>query len=149
MIIYTIISIGSFGFLSLIKTKHPTELEISSLSGLVKTHPLMAFNLAVLMFSTAGIPPLAGFFTKFYILGAAMSRGLLIYAIIAIIFSVISAFYYLRIVKVMYFDDVKTELEFEDSMNGKLIIFITAIFNIIFIFFLDKIITLINNFITF
>jgi NADH-quinone oxidoreductase subunit N len=109
----------------------------------------MAFNLAVLMFSTAGIPPLAGFFSKFYILSAAMSRGLLIYAIIAIIFSVISAFYYLRVIKVMYFDNVKTELEFEDSMNGKLIIFITAIFNIIFIFFLDNIITLINNFIAF
>jgi len=157
MIIYTVISIGSFGFLSLIKTKHSSEiktkhsseLEISSLSGLVKTNPLMAFNLAVLMFSTAGIPPLAGFFSKFYILSAAMSRGLLIYAIIAIIFSVISAFYYLRIVKVMYFDEAKTKLEFEDSMNGKLIIFITAIFNIIFIFFLDNIITLINNFITF
>lgn len=149
MIIYTIISIGTFGFLSLIKTKHSSELEISSLSGLVKTNPLMAFNLAVLMFSTAGIPPLAGFFSKFYILSAAMSRGLLIYAIIAIIFSVISAFYYLRVIKVMYFDNVKTELEFEDSMNGKLIIFITAIFNIIFIFFLDNIITLINNFIAF
>lgn len=153
-IIYAVISIGSFGFLTLIKVKNSDAdenktLTIPMLSGLAKTRPALAFSLAVLMFSSAGIPPFAGFFSKFYVLNAAISRGLLFYAIIAIIFSVISAFYYLRIVKVMYFDEPHKELEFEDYNNAKLVIFATVAFNIFFIFFLDKILTSITNFITF
>ncbi len=154
IVIYAAISIGSFGFLTLIKTKNSDKendelFSISSLAGLGKTNPTMAFSLAVLMFSTAGIPPLAGFFSKLYILMAAVERGLLFYAVAAIIFSVISAFYYLRIVKVMYFDEPKKPLELEDCGNAKLIVFLAAIFNIILIFFLNSIFTSISNFVTF
>jgi NADH-quinone oxidoreductase subunit N len=154
MIIYAIISIGSFGFLTLIKVKNSDaedskSLNISSLAGLAKTNPIMAFSLAVLMFSSAGIPPFAGFFSKFYVLSAAISRGLLFYSIAAIIFSVISAFYYLRIVKVMYFDEANKNLEFEDYGNAKLVILATVAFNLFFIFFLDAIVKLITNFIIF
>jgi NADH-quinone oxidoreductase subunit N len=151
--IYAAISIGSFGFLTLIKTtnsdqKNDDIFAISSLAGLGKTHPFMAFSLAVLMFSTAGIPPLAGFFSKFYLLTAAIGHGLLYYSIAAIIFSVISAFYYLRIVKIMYFDEAKDGgVELENYNNAKLIVFLAAIFNIVSIFFLNSIFTSITNFV--
>lgn len=155
ILIYAIISIGSFGFLNLI-TSATTDKEsdeenekifnISALSGLAKTNPVMAFCLAVLMFSTAGIPPLAGFFSKFFILTTLLSHGYLITAIVAVLFSVISAYYYLRIIKIMYFDEPTKVIEIEQIGNIKSVIFATAIFNILFIFFLDSLVSLISNF---
>jgi NADH-quinone oxidoreductase subunit N len=154
MLIYSVISLGTFSFLTIMRS--PTEVEndetdaktfdISSLAGLAKTDPLMAFSLAILMFSTAGIPPLAGFFSKFYILKSAITFSLLPYAIIAVIFSAISAFYYLRIVKIMYFDEPNGNLEIEDFGNARLIVFISAIANIGLIFAIDPIMNSITNF---
>ena len=79
--------------------------EIDQLSGLSRTSPLMAFMLAVLLFSLAGIPPLAGFFAKFYVFLAAIEAGLYVLAVVGVLLSVVGAFYYLRIVKIMYFDE--------------------------------------------
>lgn len=158
MIIYSLISIGSFGFLTLIKSSSEDESDlendkifsISSLAGLSKTNPVMAFSLSVLMFSSAGIPPLAGFFSKFYILAAALERGLLIPSILAVLFSVVSAFYYLRIVKVMYFDEAKeSAIKLEDYGNVKLVILLMAIFNLALIAFLNPLLNLITNFSSF
>lgn len=154
MIIYSLISISSFGFLTLIKSADEKEgdeaddktFAITSLSGLAKTNPAMAFVIAILMFSTAGIPPLAGFFSKFYIIIAIINHGLLLYAIIAILFSVISAYYYLRIVKVMYFDEPQNNIRLEESGNTRLIIFFAAILNLIMIFFLNPLLSSITNF---
>lgn len=158
MIIYSIISLGSFGFLTLMQLKKSNNdsdknndkiFNINSLAGLAKTNPVMAFSLAILMFSSAGVPPLAGFFSKFYILAALMSYGFLITAIIAVLFSVISAYYYLRIVKIMYFDKAQVDIELRDNKNAKAIIFFSAIFNLTFIFFLKDFMILIANFLTF
>ncbi len=159
-IIYAIISIGSFGFLTLIKSRNSNQMPheesdqkneklfaISSLAGLSKTNPVMAFSLAVLMFSSAGIPPFAGFFSKFYILAVVLNNGFYIIAILAVLFSVISAYYYLRVVKVMYFDKPQEEvMELGNSFNGKLIIFLSAIFNLLFIIFFDTILNTIIGF---
>ncbi len=153
-VIYALISIGSFGFLTMIKNKNGDDSDaanektfaISSLSGLAKTNPVMAFSLAVLMFSTAGVPPLAGFFSKFYILVAALKGGLLPFAITAILFSVISAYYYLRVVKVMYFDEPANIIELEDFGNTKKVVFLSAIFNIILILFLNPLLNSIIGF---
>ena len=106
----------------------------------------MAFSLAVLMFSSAGIPPLAGFFSKFYILTTAVAHGFLVPAIFAVLFSVISAFYYLRIVKIMYFDELQEPLDLDEIGNVKLVIFLTAIFNLVLIFFLNSLTASITNF---
>ena len=154
MIIYSIISLGTFSFLTIMRSPQEVEndetdaktFDISSLAGLAKTHPLMAFSLAILMFSTAGIPPLAGFFSKFYILKSAITFSLLPYAIIAVIFSAISAFYYLRIVKIMYFDEPNGNLEIEDFGNARLIVFVSALANIGLIFAIDPIMNSITNF---
>ena len=80
--------------------------EIDDLAGLSKTNPMMAFMLAmILMFSLAGIPPLAGFFAKFYVFLAAIEAGLYALAVIGVLASVVGAYYYLRIIKIMYFDE--------------------------------------------
>ncbi len=162
MVIYALISVGTFSFLLLMKSSKNIEADedetdeenqkvfaISSLSGLNKSNPIMAFSLAVLMFSTAGIPPLAGFFSKFYIIAGTIRGGLLIPAIIAILFSVISAYYYLRIVKIMYFDEPSQNMVLQDVGNVKLVIFLTAIFNLILIFFLSSLQDSIINFLPF
>ena len=154
MIIYSVISLGTFSFLTIMRSPQEVEndetdaktFDISSLAGLAKTNPIMAFSLAILMFSTAGIPPLAGFFSKFYILKSAITFSLLPYAIIAVIFSAISAFYYLRIVKIMYFDEPNGNLEIEDFGNARLIVFVSALANIGLIFAIDPIMNSITNF---
>jgi len=156
MIVYSIISLGTFSFLTIMRSPQEIEndetdektFDISSLSGLSKTHPVMAFSLAVLMLSTAGIPPLAGFFSKFYILKSAISTGLFLYALIAVIFSAISAFYYLRIIKIMYFDEPNGNLEIEDFGNARLVVFVSAIVNIGLIFFIDPIMNSLTNFLS-
>jgi NADH-quinone oxidoreductase subunit N len=78
--------------------------DIGELAGLAETNLPMAFVLAMLLFSLAGVPPLAGFFAKFYVFAAAMKAGLYPLAVIGVLASVVGAFYYLRIVKVMFFD---------------------------------------------
>jgi NADH-quinone oxidoreductase subunit N len=78
--------------------------DIDALAGLSRTQPMMAFLLAMLLFSLAGIPPLAGFFAKFYVFLAAIHAGLYALAVIGVLLSVVGAYYYLRIVKLMYFD---------------------------------------------
>ena len=75
------------------------------MSGLARTHPTMAFLLAMLLFSMAGVPPLAGFFAKFYVFLAAIKAGLYVLAVIGVLASVVGAYYYLAIVKIMYFDE--------------------------------------------
>ena len=85
--------------------------EIDDLAGLSRSHPMVALAMAIFMFSMAGIPPLAGFFGKFYIFLAAIEAHLYALAVIGVLSSVVAAYYYLRIVKVMYFDDLVESLD--------------------------------------
>jgi len=154
-IIYSIISLGCLSFLTIFKSSQDSEndssddkiFNIKSLSGLSKTNPLMAMCFAILMFSSAGIPPMAGFFSKFYVIKSMILGGQLILAIIVVVFSAISAFYYLRIVKIMYFDEPNHELELEDFGNTRLVVFLCSIINLVMIIFLELILNSITNFI--
>jgi proton-translocating NADH-quinone oxidoreductase, chain N len=102
--IYLAMTLGTFACI-LAMRRHGRMIEdIDQLSGLSSTSPLMAFLLAMLLFSLAGIPPLAGFFAKFYVFLAAIHAGLYALAVIGVLLSVVGAYYYLRIVKIMYFD---------------------------------------------
>jgi len=103
--IYLFMTLGTFGCFLLMRQKGKLVEGIYDLAGLSKTNPPMAAALAVFMFSLAGVPPLAGFFGKFYVFYAAVQTGLIWLAVIGFVTSVVSAFYYLRIVKVMYFDE--------------------------------------------
>jgi NADH-quinone oxidoreductase subunit N len=105
MTIYLAMTIGSFAcVLGMRKGRHMTE-SIADLAGISREKPLFAFLFAMLLFSLAGIPPLAGFFAKFYVFNAAIQAHLYWLAVVGVVLSVVSAYYYLRIVKIMYFDD--------------------------------------------
>ena len=109
--IYLIMNIGVFSFILSMKNKGEYYENISDLSGLYKVHPYYSVVITIFMFSLAGIPPLAGFFGKFYIFIAAIESNLLLLAVVGILASVIGAFYYLRIIKVIYFDETKNSFD--------------------------------------
>ena len=114
MAIYLAMNIGTFCcILAMRRTGRMVE-GIDDLAGLARTQPMIAMALAAMMFSMAGIPPLAGFFGKFYVFMSAVEAGLITLAIIGVLTSVIGAFYYLRIIKIMYFDEPA------DAFDGKL-----------------------------
>jgi NADH-quinone oxidoreductase subunit N len=114
MAIYLVMNVGTFCcILAMRRTGRMVE-GIDDLAGLARTHPLVAMAMAAMMFSMAGIPPLAGFFGKFYIFVAAIDAGLITLAVIGVLTSVVGAFYYLRIIKIMYFEEPV------DAFDGKL-----------------------------
>ena len=111
LVIYAIMSLGAFAcILAMRRDEGPVE-NISELSGLARNDLMMAFLMGMLMFSLAGIPPLAGFFAKLYVLYAAVNANMVPLAVVGVIASVIGAYYYLRIVKVMFFDDPVDEFQ--------------------------------------
>ncbi|MBL4667379.1 MAG: NADH-quinone oxidoreductase subunit NuoN [Sneathiella sp.] len=109
--IYVVMTLGTFAIILSMRTKDGMVEDISELAGLGKSRPMMAFLLMIFMFSLAGVPPLAGFFGKFYVFVAAIDAGLYPLAIIGLLSSVVGAFYYLRIIKIMYFDEAKEGFE--------------------------------------
>jgi len=102
--IYLAMTLGTFACILAMRRHGRMVEDIDQLAGLSTTSPMMAFLLAMLLFSLAGIPPLAGFFAKFYVFLAAINAGLYALAVIGVLLSVVGAYYYLRIVKIMYFD---------------------------------------------
>ena len=110
MTVYMVMTLGTFACILAMRRKDGTAVEgIGDLAGLSQTNPFMAFILTVMMFSLAGIPPLGGFFAKYFVFVAAIEAKLYLLAIIGVLASVVGAYYYLRIVKLMWFDDAKGE----------------------------------------
>jgi NADH-quinone oxidoreductase subunit N len=105
MTIYVVMSVGAFCIVLQMKKNGKAVDKISDLSGLGKEQPLLALAMSIMMFSMAGIPPLAGFFGKLFIFQSAVSAGLYTLAIIGVLTSVVAAYYYIRIIKVMYFEE--------------------------------------------
>ena len=106
MLIYLVMTLGTFAFILAMRRKNEGNVEdIDELAGLSSTNPVMATILTILMFSLAGIPPMAGFLAKWYVFLAAVEAGLYPLAIIGVLASVIGAYYYLRIIKIMWFDE--------------------------------------------
>jgi NADH-quinone oxidoreductase subunit N len=104
MVIYVFMTAGTFGCILAMRRKGRAVEQISDLSGLAANDPALAMALAVFMFSLAGIPPMSGFFGKLYIFLAAVQGGLWTLAVIGVLTSVVGAFYYIRIIKIIYFD---------------------------------------------
>jgi len=132
MAIYLFMNVGTFAVILAMRQQGRMVEGINDLAGLVKTHPGMALALTFFMFSMAGIPPLAGFFSKLYVFSAAIEAGLFTLAILGVVASVIGAYYYLRIIKIMWFD---TPLEPIDSDIPREIKWITAVTAVITLFF--------------
>ena len=127
--IYVAMTLASFSVILAMKRNGQAVLAISDFAGLARTNPLLAFFFAMLLFSLAGIPPLAGFFAKFYVFLAAIKAGLFVLAVVGVVTSVVGAFYYLNIIKVMYFDEpagkvdpVRGELRFVLAIAGTFVL---------------------------
>jgi NADH-quinone oxidoreductase subunit N len=131
MAIYVAMTLGTFAVVLSMRRDGTLVENIHDLAGLARTHPTMAFFLAMLLFSLAGIPPLAGFFAKFYVFLAAIKAGLYTLAVIGVLTSVVGAYYYLTIVKIMYFDDPAKVFQ---RMPGslRLVLGIAGLINILF-----------------
>ena len=133
--IYVAMNLGTFACILCMRRKTGMVEDISDLSGLSKTNPLMALALAIFMFSMAGIPPLGGFFGKFYVFVAAVNAELYALAVIGVLASVVGAFYYLRIIKIMYFDEAAEPFEGPMSVEMRAIIGVCSVFVVFFAFY--------------
>ena len=135
MLIYIVTNIGVFACItSLEKNEGETISNTDDLSGLSKKYPFISFSMAMLMFSFAGIPPLAGFFGKYLIFRSAIENGLIEIAVFGLIISVVAAFYYIRIIKIMYFDESNIKITMLSSKGLNITNVICTIFIVFFIF---------------
>ena len=130
---YIFMGAGTFAIILMMRREGKSATKIADLRGLSKTHPLFAVGLLVMMFSMAGIPPLAGFFGKWYVFLAAVNAGLIPLAIIGVLMSVVGAFYYLRIIHMMYFEESDDPLDSDLPMSNRLVL--TASLGVILLFF--------------
>ncbi len=141
MLIYLIMTLGTFGCVLTMRRADGAVEEIGELAGLARTNRPLAFVLAMLMFSLAGIPPLAGFFAKYFVFLAAIKAGMFTLAVIGVLASVVSAFYYLNIVKIIYFDEPAESFE-PIPAEIKLVIGVAGVFVVGFIVFAKPVVTL-------
>jgi len=132
--IYVIMNIGIFSCLYLLKKDGEYKENISDLSGISKKHPLLAISFLIILFSLAGIPPLGGFFAKFYVFSAVLEQKMFALAIIGLLTTVISAFYYLKIIKIIYFDDSAITFDVFKNKKAQATIFVSC--GILLTFFL-------------
>ena len=132
--IYLFMNLGTFTCILLMKRNSRMVEEIDDLAGLSKSNPAMAAVLTIFMFSMAGIPPLAGFVGKLYIFQSAINAELYSLAIIGVLASVVGAYYYIRIVKVIYFDQPEEQLDLPESIEMKAVIAFTGLLILLFIF---------------
>tara|TARA_B100000963_G_scaffold331801_1_gene322840 strand:+ start:12669 stop:14084 length:1416 start_codon:yes stop_codon:yes gene_type:complete len=132
--IYVIMNIGAFSCLYLLKKDGVYKENISDLSGISKKHPLLAISFLIILFSLAGVPPLGGFFAKFYVFVAVLEQEMYTLAIIGLLTTVMSAFYYLKIIKTIYFDDSVITYEPVKNKTAQASIFISC--SILITFFL-------------
>ena len=130
--IYVIMNIGAFSCLYLLKKDGQYKENISDLSGISKKHPLVAISLLIILFSLAGIPPLGGFFAKFYVFVAVLEKEMYALAIIGLLTTVMSAFYYLKIIKTIYFDDSLITFDVTKNRNAQISVFASCIILITF-----------------
>lgn len=134
MAIYLVMNVGMFVCIMSMRRKEEGMVEdISELSGLAQNHPALAAFISIFMFSLAGVPPLAGFFAKWYVIIPIVSAEYYSLATIAVLASVVGAFYYIRIVKVMYFDDPAEGFVAQKSMPMKIIVTLSAVLVLAFI----------------
>jgi proton-translocating NADH-quinone oxidoreductase, chain N len=134
MLIYLVMTLGTFAFILAMRRKDGNVESISDLSGLASTNPAMATVMTILMFSLAGIPPLAGFWAKWYVFLAAIDAQLYALAIIGVLASVVGAYYYLRVIKIMWFDEptggfvpMAGELRLVLGLSGAFVLFYVLI----------------------
>tara|TARA_B100000700_G_C14846955_1_gene762059 strand:+ start:20 stop:421 length:402 start_codon:yes stop_codon:yes gene_type:complete len=118
---------------------------IEDLSGLSKYHPVLSLSLLIILFSLAGIPPLAGFFAKFYVFKSVLEQSMYFLAIVGLLSTVVAAFYYLRLIKIMYFDEEKHKYDTDHSMWLKFSLATSTILILIYFIFPSQLIEVVSR----
>jgi NADH-quinone oxidoreductase subunit N len=143
--IYIIMNLGLFSCLLMMKRNNEYYEDIEDLSGLSKNHPLLSLSFLVILFSLAGIPPLAGFFAKFYIFKSVLEQSMYFLAIVGLLSTVVAAFYYLRIIKVMYFDKEKEKFDTDHSLWLKFSLTTSTLLILIYFIFPSQLIEVVSR----
>jgi NADH-quinone oxidoreductase subunit N len=138
--IYVSMTLGTFAIILAMKRNGQAVESLSDFAGLSQTNPTLAFFMAMLLFSLAGVPPLAGFFAKYYVFVAAIKSGLFTLAVIGVLASVVGAYYYLYIIKLMYFDQPAGAVEPARS-ELRLVLAVAGLFNILFVVYPAPLVT--------
>ena len=145
MSIYVVMNLALFSCLLMLKRGETYYEDIEDLAGLSKNHPLLSLSLLVILFSLAGIPPLAGFFAKFYIFTAVLEQSMYFLAIVGLLSTVVAAFYYLRIIKIMYFDKEKEKYETEHSLWLKFSLTLSTILILLYFIYPSQLIEVVSR----
>ena len=138
-------NLGFFCCLFTLKRNDKFYDNVEDLSGLSKNHPLISFSFLILLFSLAGIPPLAGFFAKFYIFISVIEESMYFLAIVGLLSSVISAFYYLRIIKIIYFDEATDKFDQVNDLGLKITLCLSTIIILLYFIYPSALIDLVTN----
>ena len=143
--IYVVMNLALFSCLLMLRRKDQYYEEISDLSGLSKNHPLLSLCLLLILFSLAGIPPLAGFFAKFYVFKAVLEQSMYFLAIVGLLSTVVAAFYYLRIIKIIYFDKEKEKYDTDHSLWLKFSLTVSTILILLYFIFPSQLIEVVSR----
>ena len=143
--IYVVMNLALFSCLLMLKRNNQYFEDIEDLSGLSKNHPLLSLSLLVILFSLAGIPPLAGFFAKFYIFKAVIEQSMYFLAIVGLLSTVVAAFYYLRIIKIIYFDKEKEKYDEDHSLWLKFSLTFSTILILLYFIFPSQLIEVVSR----
>jgi NADH-quinone oxidoreductase subunit N len=138
-------NLGLFSCLLMIRRNNEYFEDTEDLSGLSKNHPLLSLSLLIILFSLAGIPPLAGFFAKFYIFKSVIEQSMYFLAIVGLLSTVVAAFYYLRIIKIMYFDKEKEKYDTDHSVWLKFTLTASTLLIVIYFFFPSQLIEVVSR----
>jgi NADH-quinone oxidoreductase subunit N len=143
--IYIIMNLALFSCLLMLKRNDKYYEDIEDLSGLSKNHPLLSLSLLAILFSLAGIPPLAGFFAKFYIFKAVIEQSMFFLAVVGLLSTVVAAFYYLRIIKIIYFDEEKEKYDEDHSIWLKFSLTFSTILILLYFIFPSQLIDVVSR----
>ena len=143
--IYVLMNLGLFSCLLMMRRNNEYFENIEDLSGLSKNHPLLSLSLLVILFSLAGIPPLAGFFAKFYIFKSVIEQSMYFLAIVGLLSTVVAAFYYLRIIKIMYFDKEGEKYDTDHSLWLKFSLTVSTLLILIYFVFPSQLIEVVSR----
>jgi len=143
--IYLIMNLGIFCCLFMMKRKDKFFDNLEDLAGLSKNHPIISLSLLILLFSLAGIPPMAGFFAKFYIFMSVIEQSMYFLAIVGLLSTVISAFYYLRIIKIIYFDPPKEQYDQDHNFGLKISLTIATLLILFYFVYPSGLINLVSK----
>ena len=143
--IYLVMNLGLFSCLFMLKRNDIYYENLRDLAGLSKQHPLLSISLLILMFSLAGIPPLAGFFAKFYIFKSVIEQSMYFLAIVGLLSTVIAAYYYLRIIKIIYFDEPEEKFDTNHSLGLKFSLVLCTLLILFYFIFPSKLVEIVSN----